>query len=269
MKLVPRFSILYPNSVHRFFLPQASKNLTSISEDGIVHQLSRVLRIEKGSEVIFFNGDGSEYVFHVDHLTKREIRGKVVRVEKNSREPEPKVTLYCAILKRENFELVCQKATEVGVSVIVPLLTERTVKTNINNERLKKIIQEAAEQSGRARIPALYRTMRFSEALQRVHNGGIHYFFDSRACLPGDPSHSFFAARYPSVKGRKKQMARVSDVVNIYIGSEGGWSETERTLAQKSKCTFVSLGSLTLRAETAAIVASYMMCQDRGAREED
>lgn len=234
--------------MHRFFYPPASKKLASIGDGEIVHQLSNVLRMEKGEDVVFFNGDGNEYIFHIEHITKKDIRGSVDRVEKNSREPKRFVTLYCAILKRENFELVCQKGTEVGVSAIVPLLTERTVKMNINSERLKKIITEAAEQSGRGRVPELSIPKTLHDVLEKK-DGEASIFFDTvqsvNSAIGWDLSRSF----------------EMTERVNIFIGPEGGWSEAERDMAKKAQFTFASLGSSILRGETAAIVATYLACR--------
>lgn len=240
--------------MHRFFLPQTSKTITSIADQDIVHQLSSVLRMEKGEEVTFFNGDGNEYIFHIENVLKKEIRGKVVRVEKNSREPKRNVTLYCAILKRENFELVCQKATEVGVSAIVPLLTERTVKTNINIDRLKKIIKEASEQSGRGIIPEISTPKTLREVLKDGSNAGNIFFDTILSVIPNK-------VRNPATLRDLSSQLETTENISIFIGPEGGWSETERENAKKANCTFASLGSLTLRGETAAIVATYLAVQ--------
>jgi len=241
---------------HRFYLEEFRNNTTDITTPEFVHQIARVLKLKAGEEIVVWNGDGHDYVFGIEKVSAKDICGRVARVEKNDRESAVSVTLYCAILKRENFELVCQKATEVGVSMIVPLLTERTVKTNINNERLKKIIKEATEQSGRACIPALCDTMSFAEALEQAQTSDANYFFDTAADVISNEM------RNPDAVSRKRrdpsaQGLGMTEKVNIFIGPEGGWSDAERDGAQKAGLEFRSLGSLTLRAETAAIVASY------------
>src|SRR6185503_3112201 len=88
------------------------------------------------------------------------------------------VTLYCSILKKENFELVCQKATEVGAYAICSIIAERTVKTGLNRPRLEKIIKEAAEQSGRSSLPILLEPMSFPEALSSSKANDLNVLFD-------------------------------------------------------------------------------------------
>ncbi|MBI5153544.1 MAG: RNA methyltransferase [Parcubacteria group bacterium] len=148
--------------------------------------------------------------------------------------------LYCSILKRENFEWVAQKATEIGVGEIVPLVTQHTVKLELKEGRLKKIVQEAAEQSGRSVLPKLQIPMGFEQAVHEAKLNGTTLFFD--------------------VSGKEfdKKMIKDSEKVNIFIGPEGGWNEGEIEIAQKNKFIFVNLGKLTLRAETAAVVGTYL-----------
>jgi len=173
-------------------------------------------------------------------VTKDMVTVEVIGREKNENELKRGVVLYCSILKRENFEWVIQKATEIGVSEIIPLVTQHTVKLDLKEERLKKIIQEAAEQSGRSVLPTLQIAMGFEQAIQEAVLRGISLFFD--------------------VLGKEfdKKILKNEDRVNIFIGPEGGWSELEIEIAKKNKFNFVNLGGFTLRAETAAVVASYL-----------
>jgi len=229
---------------HRFFLEHISKHTQAIEDRELCHQISRVLRLGTGEEIVLCKGDGKEYVFRLEYIGHHEIRGSIVAIQENRNEPSVDVTLYCALLKRENFELVVQKATEVGVATIVPVITERTVKTSSNTQRLEKILREAAEQSGRAHIPKLCDALRLPDALKRVgiHDGAL--FFDA------------------SGEAYQERIARsVKTNICLFIGPEGGWSESELQLARGSGCKIASLGSLTLRAETAAIVASYLVCR--------
>jgi 16S rRNA (uracil1498-N3)-methyltransferase len=148
------------------------------------------------------------------------------------------VILYCSIIKRENFELMAQKATEVGVKEIVPLLSSRTIKLNIKSERVEKIIKEASEQSGRGKVPELHPPMTFKDALEHAKSNDLNLFFD--------PSGKIFS---PLTQEKK---------IGVFIGPEGGWDEDEIGLARAQNFQIVSLGKLVLRAETAAIVASFL-----------
>jgi 16S rRNA (uracil1498-N3)-methyltransferase len=148
-------------------------------------------------------------------------------------EPARSVTLCCSILKRENFELVVQKATELGVSRIIPIIAERTVKTGLKMERLKAIAKEATEQSGRGVVPDISEPMSLTDAL----------------ALPG---HKLFFHT-----GTQAHPALSSDPALLFIGPEGGWSDRDVAAAVSAGCQVCSLGKRTLRGETAAIVACY------------
>src|SRR5262249_1670507 len=135
-------------------------------------------------------------------ISSKEATLDIKQVRMENREPVASATLYSALLKRENFELVCQKATELGIARIVPLHTERTVKTGFNRSRLEKIIQEACEQSGRTRVPELMDPMEFKEALTRIETPAV--LFDHS----GTPYASFDFA---------------TPNLSVFIGPEGGF----------------------------------------------
>ena len=150
-----------------------------------------------------------------------------------------KAELFCALLKRENFELIAQKATEIGIETITPILTNRTVKTGFNRERLEKIIREASEQSGRTTLPKLNEPTTLAEAMISV-TPGRSVFFD--------------------LSGKElTQEEYTSEITSCFIGPEGGFTEEETETARKAGLIIGSLGKLTLRGETAAIVASFLI----------
>ena len=149
--------------------------------------------------------------------------------------------MYLAILKKDNFELAVQKATECGVSNIIPVITERTIKTGLNTERLEKIVKEASEQSGRSIVPKILETMELKEALQHGTKNEEKVIFHL-------------------VKENYEPKKNVT-TVSIFIGPEGGFTEKEINLAKESGYEVASLGDLTLRGETAAIVATYRATQ--------
>ncbi len=229
----------------RFFVSfDISSDRIEIHDVDIVHQIVRVLRMRDGQELILCNGDGNDVRVWILGSTKDIVTVEVIGREKNKNESVNNVVLYCSILKRENFEWVAQKATEIGVKEIVPLVTQHTVKLDLKEERLKKIIQEAAEQSGRSVLPRLQIPMGFEQAVHEAKLNGITLFFD--------------------VSGKEfdKKLIKKEQKANIFIGPEGGWSKEELEAARRNKFIFVSLGRLTLRAETAAIVGTYLVAQD-------
>lgn len=227
---------------HRFYVPTVDRSLKAITDRAQVHQIRDVLRAKVGDELLLWkSGEGVDYVFVITYMAPSRIEGVVSDASENDREPRARVSLYCALLKRENFELVLQKAVEVGVGAIIPVTSARTIKARLNMDRARAIIQEAAEQSGRGVVPELYEVTSFDDALEHAKGNEV-FFFDTRA------SHNDIKCANHGCR------------TGIFIGPEGGWTDAEVECAQASGCHVVSLGPLTLRAETAAIVASYRAC---------
>lgn len=232
---------------HRFFgdFDFSQKNLR-IADKDFLHQAKNVLRLGLGEEIILANTHGEEAIARIKEYSQQGfVIVEILRTQANQNEPVRRVILYCSILKRENFELVAQKATEVGVGEIVPLLCEHTVKTGLKKERLEKIMKEAAEQSGRGIVPILREAINFGESIKSAQNNDANILFD--------PSGEEAAL---------KEMAKLKQkTIGIFIGPEGGWSDFELDLVRQRDFKIVSLGKLTLRAETAAIVTTYLTCQ--------
>lgn len=136
--------------IHRFITNfNDDKSVIEINDKDVVRQIGRVLKLRSGERVIIGKGDGLEVLAKIVKTEKGVIYLEPQKVIKNENEPSRHVALYCSILKKENFEMAAQKATEIGVSAITPIITKRTVKTNINIERLNKIIKEAADTVGK------------------------------------------------------------------------------------------------------------------------
>lgn len=225
--------------IHRFILEiDINQKHISINDEEFVNQIRNVLRFKKDDQIILCDGKGSEATAIITSAGKDAVEVEISSIVKNENEPEKHVVLYCAILKKENFELVIQKAVEVGVKEIVPLLTKRTVKLDLKYDRLQKIIKEAAEQSGRGVVPTLHQAQELEAALQNAKNNSANFFFDQSGEVLKKPEDSHKS-------------------IGIFIGPEGGWEDSEIELAKKHQCKIVTLGNLTLRAETAAIVASF------------
>ncbi|MEI6420427.1 MAG: RsmE family RNA methyltransferase [bacterium] len=209
-----------------------------IENEGVVNQVRNVLRLTSGSLVQIFNGRGTEALGAIELVDKKKVDIRIDDVFDSKTMPDNRVILYCAVLKKENFELVAQKATEIGVAEIVPVITERTIKLGLNMERLNKIVVEACEQSGRGFLPKVLETVDLSEAFELAGENDVNLFFDFSKT---------------KIAGKK-----ISGQVGLFVGPEGGWSEGEVALAKKAGCKVVSLGDNVLRAETAAIVGSYL-----------
>lgn len=226
--------------LHRFIGKFNLAGETVEAEDpALVGQISKVLRLKEGEKVILCDGEGNEALAEIKKMEKNRVSFKLTEKQKNQNEPKIRIILYCAVLKKENFELVCQKATETGAAEIVPILTDRTVKTGLNMERLQKIIKEAAEQSERGIVPKVSEPVSFEEAMRDAHERADKVLFFSK-------------------NGKNIEDLGKISIIALFIGPEGGWTEQEEELARKNGAEITTLGKLTLRAETAAIVACYL-----------
>ncbi|MCX7589665.1 MAG: 16S rRNA (uracil(1498)-N(3))-methyltransferase [Patescibacteria group bacterium] len=229
--------------LHRFFYDfDLTKNKVLIQDKEIIHQIKKVLRLKVGKEIFLFNNKNQEALVKIKNFDNGMILAEILNVYEINREPQKEVNLYVAILKKENFEIVCQKTTEIGVSNIIPIITEHTVKLNLKYERLERIIKEAAEQSGRTKIPNILKIEKFNEVVSKVNQNDLNLLFD------------------PQGQNFKEVLQFISthNKINVFIGPEGGWSENEIVLAKQNNFKIVSISSLTFRAETAAQIGVFL-----------
>ena len=152
--------------MQRFFIKfKNDSSRMTIYDPNLIHQISKVMRAKIGTEIILVN-EGWEAYSEITAITKDKVEIKISEVGKNRVESDQEINLFCALLKRENFELIVQKVTEIGITKIVPIITLHTVKTGLKYERLERIAREAAELCGRSAIPTIVETMDFKTALQ-------------------------------------------------------------------------------------------------------
>lgn len=242
--------------IHRFIDKNFDLNKSEIEITGeIAHQIIKVLKFEIGEKIELSDGRGSVGFGKVKYIDKKK-NIVLVEIEKacpssgviEKLEENKKTTLFCAVLKKENFELVVQKATECGISKIVPVITDRTIKTGLKLDRLEKIAKEASEQSGRSIIPEISEPVNFEKSLEFIKKENLNILFD----ISGEKFSEIIKNNF--------------EKINIFIGPEGGWTDNEIEKACPScgavknlNFKIASLGKLTLRAETAAIVSSFLV----------
>ncbi|MBP9711812.1 MAG: 16S rRNA (uracil(1498)-N(3))-methyltransferase [Candidatus Pacebacteria bacterium] len=223
--------------LHRFIGDfNLSQKTVEITDFQIIKQIRAVLRLSAGDTVILSDGKGREAEVILELVSNDKVTGAISNVSE-SKESGRKVNLYLAILKKENFELAVQKAVEAGVKNIIPVITERTVKTGLNTERLEKIIREASEQCGRSIVPTLFPILEFEDAVRDGSEADEKIIF-----------HLSEQAYAPDKK---------ASTASILIGPEGGFTDAEVIRAKEVGYTPASLGPLTFRGETAAIIATY------------
>ncbi|MEK7642754.1 MAG: RsmE family RNA methyltransferase [Patescibacteria group bacterium] len=212
-----------------------------IKDERLIHQWRDVFRYNVGSEVVLFDGSGQEYDAVIEKLNNQVSEVRLVR-ERRGIIPKDsstglgrEITLYQSLIKKDKMEWVVEKATELGVSKIVPIVSERSEKKGFNIERARRIAIEASEQCGRADVPELVGVMELGEWVKVAGQDVIVFDFS------GEP--------FPC------PIIHNTNPASLFIGPEGGWSPKEIERFKDLKIEILSLGRLTLRAETAAIVA--------------
>ena len=242
--------------MHRFFVTgswQVGDEV--VLAEAQAHQISQVLRLRPQTPLVLLDNAGWAYEVALLQVDKRQVRGRVVSRTPAPGEPATQLTLYQALLKADKFEWVLQKGTELGVARFVPLLSERSVVQEVSQNKLarwERIITEAAEQSGRGRIPQLLPPTSFTDALTTL------------------PPHTLALIPYEQEKTTSLKAFLATSPprpLALFIGSEGGWSEAEVTLAKRHGLTAVTLGPRILRADTAAVVAAALVLHELGEME--
>ena len=226
----------------RLFVPSdlsASAHI-SLSADQ-VHYLLHVMRRQVGDSLILFNGRDGEWLGSIISLDKK---GGVLEIKEQQRpQPPARSLILCpALIKKEPFDFVLQKATELGVSDIFPLITDRTVVHHLNTNRAGAILTEAAEQSERLTVPTLHNPAQLTDILSHLPKGTVP------VCL--------------SERGQTSAPLKANSSYAFFIGPEGGWTPTELSLFEQNNAVFWHLGDTILRAETASLaaLACYQFC---------
>lgn len=233
--------------MHRFFLTETPIVLdAAVDLAPIAHQLRSVLRLQPGEQIHLLDNQGSSFLAEIEALDRGQAVGRVLAQEAATGEPPVEVVLYQCALKADKFEWVLQKATEIGVTRFVPVISSRTIvrpaeKIRNKYERWHAIVREAAEQSGRGRLPDLADPLSWDEAIVRAT--GVRL-------LPWE-------ATSPE-QGIDAAIPSAPEPISLIIGPEGGISEDEATIAFAAGWRAVSLGPRVLRAETAALVAAAL-----------
>ncbi|PJE74505.1 MAG: hypothetical protein COV01_00510 [Candidatus Taylorbacteria bacterium CG10_big_fil_rev_8_21_14_0_10_41_48] len=231
--------------LHRFYTTlslQKSQSIT-LSDVGLLHQMRSVFRFHSGDTVILFNGDGNDYVSEIVSIDKSEAVFRVTHSSVNQWKPSVKLTLAVSMIKKDSFEWVVQKATELGASEIIPLISERSEKKGWNRERAEKIIIEACEQSGRSDVPTLGELTPLFDFIDREKRKIIVFHTSgSRFDLSPDPRSNLV----------------VKEIVAL-VGPEGGWSEKEIEMFHEKNFSIMHLSTPVLRAETAAIAITSLI----------
>lgn len=232
--------------LHRFYINQEIKKGTEVKilNPELIFQWTKIFRLGGSDRVIIFNGNGSDFEGYFKVLNREEAILVIDKERKIKNKLPVELHIFQSIIKKDNFELVVEKCTEIGATAFHPVLSERSEKKDLNIQRLKKIATEAAEQSGRGTIPEIYEPTDLKTAIENFEG------------LPGQGqifAMDFDGEELKSIKFTKGKK------IGILIGPEGGWTENERDLFDHYNIGTFSLGSQILRSETASIASSALI----------
>jgi 16S rRNA (uracil1498-N3)-methyltransferase len=236
--------------MHRFYLPPEQSRGSALRLTGSeAHHAIRVLRVERGERVVVFDGAGQEFQCEVSSADKHEVQLRVLEKKKHP-PPQCQITLVQAIPKGKIIESIIEKATELGVHRIVPLLTER-VATRLDSRgaaekgvKWQHVAVEAIKQCGAAWLPKVEAPVTLKEFLARgeMYDLALVGSLQADARHPGNYLREFRAQ--PGTRPRR---------VAVWIGPEGDFTPSELEAIQTGGAQAISLGRLVLRTETAAI----------------
>jgi 16S rRNA (uracil1498-N3)-methyltransferase len=226
--------------------PLTSGHRHTIGGDAANH-ITRVLRLERGDPLTVFDGRGGEYAARIEEFRKGAVIVSVEDPSTVTRESPLSLTLAQGVSRGERMDWVVQKATELGVSRIIPVLTERTVVKLDAKQAERKLLHwqgiatAACEQSGRDRIPSVDAPL------------------DLAAFLGGVDPRMTRVLLSPTGSLRVAELARPDAGIVVLIGPEGGLAETEQRAALATGFTAVRMGPRVLRTETAAVAALTLL----------
>lgn len=206
--------------------------------------VNRVLRLPAGAAISLFNGDGHDYESVLVHVGKREVTAQIEAVASVPSESPLRLTLAQAVVRGEKMDLIVQKATELGVARIVPLLTERS-EIKLDAARAEKrlmhwraVVASACEQSGRARLPEVVPTVALSTWLDSL-----------------SADHGLRLALLPQATQAARELHFVNGCGLLVVGPEGGLGERDIAALSGAGFSGLRLGPRILRTETAGLAA--------------
>lgn len=233
---------------HRFFLPSISveNETVKIQDKKTIHQIAKVLRLKKNDTFIIFTSQ-QEYELIIKEINTEHLTATVLGIKKTEREPSKKLILYQSLLKKDKFEWVLQKGTELGIRAFVPIISSNSVVRKISPHKLQRylnIIKEATERCGGQKPVELKEPVTFENAVQTA------------AKMSGKKIIAWEGESNNKLSEKTDKQAKE---YHLFIGPEGGFSPQEIEIARTNNFIIVSLGQRILRAETAAIAATSII----------
>jgi len=224
----------------RFFINpnDIKENEAVIKEKGLIFRISRVLRLQPIERIAVLDNKGNEYLCSIKSISNNEIYLGVLK--KGFYKEKLIVNAYIPLIKKDKFELIVEKLTEIGVSRIIPILSKNCKIKSINIERLKKIAKESAEQSGKYIIPEIDKVITLNNAVERVTGLNIVLYRNAKD-------------KIESLKNKTEKE------INLFLGPEADFADEEIDNFIKNKFNLVTLGKQIFKTETAAIIGTYVI----------
>lgn len=237
-----------PKSAPRLFVEQELSDGLQIALDGNqAHYLSRVMRVAQGDTVILCDDATGEWAARVTETDKRNVTLESVKLLR-PREEVPDFWLCAALLKKDRFDMVLEKATELGVARIQPVVTRRCVADKLNLDRARTVVTEAAEQCARTALPEVAEPVKLDAFLRDWPADRALFFADEEGGKPA--ADAFCYNEGPAA---------------LLVGPEGGFDDAERAAIRAlPNATAITLGPRILRGETAAIAATAIWMAEAG-----
>lgn len=242
--------------MHRFFIePSLIQSSPIILPELLAHQVRDVLRLQVGEQFVLLDNSGDEIVAAVAGSARSGVTARALERRPGKAEPRIHITLWQGMLKSARFEWILEKGVELGVTTFAPMLCRRSMAGleevgAAKIQRWQRIIQEAAEQCGRARLPALLPIRTLPDALNNIPSGG-----QGQATAPTLSIIPWENEQDHTLHDVAAQLS-APDHIHIFIGPEGGFAPEEIELARQHGVQPITLGPRILRAETAALVAA-------------
>ncbi len=232
--------------LHRFYVGTAIRldQLVWVHDHDLLHQWHHVLRLQAGQQIILFDARRQEKIYRLISLNDKEAELTLV-TEMVSLTPKKEISLFWTLLKRDKNEWVVQKCTELGVSHLIPILSQRSEKKDLSQirmDRWRKIAIEAAEQCGRSDLPAIRPPISLEAALKEY-----------------DPKLKLYYCEKNTDSAQEK--ATDEGPLGVFVGPEGGWTDEEKEQFIGHGVRALDLHDFTLRAETACTVAVAKLLQ--------
>ena len=225
------------SNIRLYFPDNIVENTTSLLSKEHTHYVVNVMRMKRGSNINFFNKEG-EWLSEIIFLDRDRVEVKFLnKIKKSSKISN--IELAICLVKKNPMETILQKATELGVSRITPIISDRTEVKELNYERAKKIVIEATEQSNQLNPPEVSKVIKLKDFLEKLDSGAKFLFADVN-----------------SQNNLKKKDVEGDFLKTILIGPEGDFSPSERqSILAKANTTSFSISKNILRSDTAVISA--------------